>query len=99
MGQRYADEGKIHHQLHPVPLTLSVFYTLNDWISCNDDFCPDNYNYSRFKLQDKCRSEKWELYLYSDMTIKMDRVSVEVLPRVCLRSVFHPTWQWFTLHL
>ena len=25
MGQRYADEGKIHHQLHPVPLTLSVF--------------------------------------------------------------------------
>ena len=25
MGQRYADEGKIHHQLHPVPLTLGVF--------------------------------------------------------------------------
>ena len=24
MGQRYADEGKIHRQLHPVPLTLSV---------------------------------------------------------------------------
>ena len=26
MGQRYAYEGKIHHQLHPVPLlTLGVF--------------------------------------------------------------------------
>ena len=54
---------------------------LNDWISCNDDVCADNYNFFRFKLQDKCRSEKWELYLYSDMTIKVDRDSVEVLPR------------------
>ena len=44
---------------------------LNDWISCNDDFCPDNYNFSRFKLKDKCRSEKWEVYLYGDMTIKV----------------------------
>ena len=42
---------------------------LNDWISCNDDICPDNYNYSRFKLKDKCRSEKWEVYLYGDKTI------------------------------
>ena len=54
---------------------------LNDWISCNDDVCADNYNFFRFKFQDKCRSEKWELYLYSDMTIKVDRDSVEVLPR------------------
>ena len=54
---------------------------LNDWISCNDDVCADNYNFFRFKLQDKCCSEKWELYLYSDMTIKVDRDSVEVLPR------------------
>ena len=44
---------------------------LNDWITCNDDFCPDNYNYSQFKLKDKCRSEKWEVYLYGDMTIKV----------------------------
>ena len=44
---------------------------LNDWISCNDDFCADNYNFSRFKLKDKCRSEKWEVYLYGDMTIKV----------------------------
>ena len=44
---------------------------LNGWFSNNDDICPDNYNYSRFKLQDKCRSEKWEVYLYGDMTIKV----------------------------
>ena len=44
---------------------------LNGWFSSNDDICPDNYNYSRFKLQDKCRSEKWEVYLYGDMTIKV----------------------------
>ena len=28
-----------------------------------------------------CRSEKWELYLYGDMSIKVDRISEEVLPR------------------
>ena len=26
---------------------------------------------SRFKLEDMCRSEKWEVYLYGDMTIKV----------------------------
>ena len=26
---------------------------------------------SQFKLKDKCRSEKWEVYLYGDMTIKV----------------------------
>ena len=36
---------------------------LNYWFSSNDDICPDNYFYSRFKLKDKCRSEKWALYL------------------------------------
>ena len=44
---------------------------LNFWFSSNDDICPDNYSYSRFKLKDKCRSEKWEVYLYGDMTIKV----------------------------
>ena len=44
---------------------------LNGWLSSNDDICPDNYNYSRFTLKDKCRSEKWEVYLYGDMTIKV----------------------------
>ena len=44
---------------------------LNFWFSSIDEICPDNYNYSRFMLKDKCRSEKWKLYLYGDMTIKV----------------------------
>ena len=44
---------------------------LNFWFSSIDEICPDNYNYSRFMLKDKCRSERWELYLYGDMTIKV----------------------------
>merc|ERR1719374_428293 len=54
---------------------------LNDWISSNDEICPDNYNYFRFKLKGKGRSEKWEVYLYGDKTIKIERDSAEVLPR------------------
>merc|ERR1712136_380408 len=54
---------------------------LNDWISSNDEICPDNYNYFRFKLKGKGRSEKWEVYLYGDKTIKVERDSAEVLPR------------------
>ena len=50
-------------------------------MSCYDVLCADNYNYSWFKLTDKCRSEKWELYLYGDMTIKVDRDHVDVLTR------------------
>ena len=53
---------------------------LNYWFSSNDEFYADNYNYSRFKLEDMCRCENWELYLYGVMTIKVDRESVEVLP-------------------
>ena len=55
---------------------------LNYWFSSNDDICPDNYNYSRFKLKDKCRSEKWEVYLYGDMTIKVERAQVQFLDSV-----------------
>ena len=44
---------------------------LNYWFSSIDDICPDNYNSSRFKLKDKCRREKWEVYLCGDMTIKV----------------------------
>ena len=54
---------------------------LNDWISSNDETCADNYNYVRFKLKGKGRSEQWEVYLYGDKTIKVDRDSAEVLPR------------------
>ena len=52
---------------------------LNYWFSSNDDICPDKSYYSRFKLKDKCRSEKWEVYLYGDMTIKVERAQVQFL--------------------
>ena len=58
---------------------------LNYWFSSYDEICPDNNNYSRFKLKDKFRSEKWELYLYGDKTIKVDRVAWKCCPGVCLR--------------
>ena len=54
---------------------------LNDWISSNDETCADNYNYFRFKLKGKGRSEMWEVYLYGGKTIKVDRDSAEVLSR------------------
>ena len=40
-----------------------VYCMLYGWFSSNDEICADNYNYSRFKLKDKCRSAKWEVYL------------------------------------
>ena len=54
---------------------------LNDWTIGNDEFCADNYNYFRFKLKGKGHSEMWEVYLYADKTIKVDRDSEEVLSR------------------
>ena len=68
-------------QLFPVPGVVGCVCMLNYWFSSNDTICADNY-FSRFKLKDKCRSEKWELYLYGDLTIKVDLDSVEVLPWV-----------------
>ena len=53
--------------------------------------CADIYNLSRFKLMDMCRSVMWEMFLYGDMTIKVDCASVEVLPRGV-----PPSW-FFTL--
>ena len=44
---------------------------LNYCFSNNDEICADNYNYSRFKLTDKCRSEKWEVYLYGYSRFKL----------------------------
>ena len=52
-----------------------------DWISSNDEICADSYVYFWFKLKGKGRSEQWEVFLYGDKTIKVDRDSVEVLPR------------------
>ena len=42
-------------------------------------YLPNNYFFSRFKLLDKCRSAKWEVYLYGDMTIKVERAQVQFL--------------------
>ena len=55
---------------------------LNYWFSSNDDICPDNYNSSRFQLKDKCRSEKWEVYLYVDMTIQVVRAQMQFFDSV-----------------
>ena len=52
---------------------------VNDWISSNDEICADNFNNFQFKY--KGCSEMWEVHLYGDKTIKIDRDSVEVLPR------------------
>ena len=52
-------------------LDVECVCMLNDWISCYDVICADYYTSSRFTLMDKCRSEKWEVYLYGDMTIKV----------------------------
>ena len=60
---------------------------LNYWFSSNDTICADNYFFP-VQVDGKCRSEKWELYLYGDMTIKVDRDIVEVLPRGVLPPRF-----------
>ena len=52
---------------------------LNYWFSSYDEICPDNYNFSRFQLKDKCRSENWELYLCGDMFIMVVRSQVQFL--------------------
>ena len=71
LGQCEADGWKIPHQLFPVPEVVGCLCMLFYWFCSYDVICPDNYNYSRFKLKDKCRSEKWEVYLYGVMTIKV----------------------------
>ena len=48
---------------------------------CNDEICADYYIYFRFKLIGKGRSEQWEVFLYCDKTIKVDRDCAEVSPR------------------
>ena len=53
---------------------VGCFCMLNDWISSNDDI--------PVKLKGKCRSEKWEVYLYGDMTIKVERAQVQFLDSV-----------------
>ncbi len=74
------------------PFVVGCVCMLNDWITCNDDFCPDNYNYSRFKLRYKCRSEKWEVYLYGDMTIMVERAQVQFLDSVTCPLCYDRAW-------
>ena len=68
---------------------------LNFGFSSNDDICPYNYNFSRFKLKDKCRSEKWELYLYGDMTIMPFVVPTGHGVQTCRKLRISPQLQFF----
>ena len=68
---------------------------LNYWFSRYDEICPDNYNFSRFKLKDKCRSEKWELYLYGDMTIMPVVVPTGHGVQTCRKLWISPQLQFF----
>ena len=55
---------------------------LISWFCSYDEICPDNFFFSRFKLKDKCRSEKWEVYLCGDMTIEVVLAQVQFLGSV-----------------
>ena len=67
----------------PVPLfdmwLMSLLCGSCRFHRCNDEICAVNYFYFRFKLIGKGRSELWEVFLYCDKTIKVDRDSAEVL--------------------
>ena len=65
---------------------------LNYWFSSYDEICPDKYNYSRFKLKGKCRSEKWEVYLDGD-----DDQFQEDVGCVCLLNAGSATLTIFAL--
>ena len=82
-----------YFQYHEV---VGCICMLNYCFSSYDEICADKYNYSRFKLTVQCRCKKWELYLYGDMTIIVDRDRVVVLPRGVPALVLHPTWQRIT---
>ena len=60
--------------------------------SSNYEICPDNYNYSRFKLKGKCRSVKWEVYLCGDMTIMVVLAQVQFLDRVTCPLLYDRAW-------
>ena len=42
-------------------------------------FVPTIFNYFRFMLKGKGRSEKWEVYLFGDKTIKVERAQMQFL--------------------
>ena len=65
---------------------------LNFRFSSNVEICPDNYNYSRLKLKDKFRSEKWELCLYGDKTIQVVCAHVQFLVSVTCPLCYDRAW-------
>ena len=72
---------------------------LNGWFSSNDDICPDNYNYFRFKLQ-ACVAVRSGSCICTAMRPSRWTVIVwKCCPGVCLRLGFHPIWQRITHHL
>ena len=71
LGQCVAGYWKFFFNYFQYQEVVGCICMLNYWFSSYDEICPENYNYSRFKLKDKCRSEKWELYLYGVMIIKV----------------------------
>ena len=53
---------------------------LNYWFSSNVSICVDNYFFP-VQVEGMGRSEQWEVFLFGDKTIMVDRDSSEVLPR------------------
>ena len=80
MGQRDADDWKYTFDYFQYQRDVGCVCMLNHWFSSIDEVCADNYFFP-VQVDGKCRNEKWELYLYGDLSFKVDRVSVEVLPR------------------
>ena len=78
-----------------VDTTLGCVCMLNGWFSNIDDICADNFIFSRVKLKDKCRSEKWELYLYGDMTIMPVVVPTGHGVQTCRKLRISPQLQFF----
>ena len=62
MGLCKADEGNIHHQFHPAPLTLSVSACsmLDQQLRRT---LPRQLQLFPVQVEGKCRSDKWEVYL------------------------------------
>ena len=69
LGQREAVKGKYTINYILYLLTLGVFPCSMIGSASMTIFAPTTTTISRFTLKDKCRSEKWEVYLYGDMTI------------------------------
>ena len=75
-----------HRQRHvPVSLfdrwSMSLLCSACSFHRCNDEICADNFYFPWFKLEGKGLCEQWEVFLYGDKIIKVDRDTSVVLPR------------------